>query len=71
MFETDEKKEIACVTCPMIDRTGDTETSQDRFGSREESKRACYPEMKKRVERKFKKVKTSNSYNEEFDPGSG
>jgi hypothetical protein len=28
LFETDEKKEIACVTCPMIDRTGDTETSQ-------------------------------------------
>ena len=55
LFETDEKKEIACVTCPMIDRTGDTETSQDRFGSREESKRACYPEMKKRVERKFKR----------------
>ena len=42
---------------PYRDRVGDTETSQDRFGSREESKRACYPEMEKRVERKFKKVK--------------
>ena len=42
---------------PYRDRGGDTETSQDRFGSREESKLACYPEMKKRVERELKKVK--------------
>ena len=45
LFETDERKEIACVTYLIIDRVGDTKTSQEG--------------------------KENNSYNEEFDPGSG
>ena len=44
-IETDEKREIACVTYSIKDRMGDT--------------------------RRVKKVNKSNSYNEEFDPGSG
>ena len=43
-FETDEKEEIACVTC-FLRGAGDTKTSQ--------------------------RGKENNSYNEEFDPGSG
>ena len=44
-FETDEKKEIACVS-------------------------PVYNKVYGRTRRRVKKVK-SNSYNEEFDPGSG
>ena len=29
LFETDERKEIACVTYLIIDRVGDTKTSQE------------------------------------------
>ena len=34
LFETDERKEIACVTYLIIDRVGDTKTSQE--GKREQ-----------------------------------